>query len=119
MNRSVRVAALQLAAHDRAGFSGAIDGIVDAVGRAAAQADLVVLPEGTLPAYVLGDAPVDSTAIEAGLARLQNIAAAEHAAIVVGAAARDGASLYNGAFVIDTDGSLAGRADKLFLWHFD
>ncbi len=119
MTRSVRVAALQLAAHDRAGFSGALDGIVDAVGRAAAQADLIVLPEGTLPAYVLGDTPVDSTAIEAGLARLQNIAAAERAAIVVGAVARDGASLYNAALVIDTDGSLAGRADKLFLWHFD
>jgi predicted amidohydrolase len=119
MDRPVRVAALQLAAHDRAGFAGAIDGIVDAVRRAAAQADLVVLPEGTLPAYVLGDAPVDSTPIEASLSRLQNIAASERAVIVVGAAARDGASLYNAAFVIDTDGSLAGRADKLFLWHFD
>jgi predicted amidohydrolase len=119
MNRSVRVAALQLAAHDRAGFSGAFEGIVDAIGRAASQADLVVVPEGTLPAYVLGDATVDSTAIEAGLARLQNIAAAQRTAIVVGAAARDGASLYNAAFVIDADGSLAGRADKLFLWHFD
>ena len=119
MSRSIRVAAVQLRAHARADFASSVDAIVASASRAAEHADLVVLPEGTFPAYVLERDDVDDDAIASALARLQDVAAAHNCAIVAGAALRSGAKLRNAAVVIDTDGSIAGRAEKLFLWHFD
>lgn len=121
MTRSIRVAAAQLRAHDRDAFASRLDAIVDAAAAAAASAQLVVLPEGTLPAYVLGDDPVDDAAVHAAIGRLANVARSAGAVVVAGAAVRgaDSASHYNAAIAIDRDGTLAGRADKLFLWHFD
>lgn len=110
---------MQLRAHDRSDFAHVLDGIIDAVRDAAAHADLVVLPEGTFPAYVLGEATVDGTAIAAALERLREIAIATRTVMVAGAVTQAGGILRNGAIVIDADGSAAGRADKLFLWHFD
>jgi predicted amidohydrolase len=119
MIRIIRVAALQLRAHDRDDFPSSFETIIVSVREAACKADLIVLPEGTLPAYVLGAAPIDEEAIARALDRLREIAAATQTVIVVGAAhVRDGATR-NAAFVIDADGSLAGDTDKLFLWHFD
>lgn len=86
---------------------------------AAADADLIVLPEGTLPAYVLGAAPLETEAITRALDRLRDFARATRTVVVVGAAHASDGVTRNAAFVIDADGSLAGRADKLFLWHFD
>jgi predicted amidohydrolase len=119
--RSVRVAALQLRAHDRADFSRAEDAIVSAVARAAAGAELVVLPEGTFPAYVLGNArdAYDAAAVDAAIGRLCKLARDTSTVIVAGAVIADVGTVRNAALVIDRDGSLAGRADKLFLWHFD
>jgi len=119
MIRSIRAAAMQLRAHDRADFPRSLDGILDSVRRAAADADLIVLPEGTLPAYVIGTTPVDARAIAGALDRLREIAASTQTVIVAGAVAVDGDRAYNAAIAIDADGSIAGRADKLFLWHFD
>ncbi len=119
MNRSIRVAALQLQAHDRADFASRLDSIVHSVRDAAEQAELIVLPEATFPAYVLGAASLDASTIESAIEQLREIAAATRSVIVAGAAVPDGAVLRNGAIVIDADGSVAGRADKLFLWHFD
>jgi predicted amidohydrolase len=121
MTRSIRIAAIQLRAHDRAAFAESLDGIVAAVDAAAARAELVVLPEGTLPAYVLGDEPVDHAAIEAAIDRLCLSARRSGVAIVTGAAILSPGALrpHNAAVVIDRDGSVAGHADKLFLWHFD
>ena len=119
MNRSIRAAAVQLRAHDRGDFLRSLDLALEAASEAASRAQLVVLPEATLPAYVLGDDRVDDAAIAEGLRRLCEIARAAGSVIVVGAAVRDGDRLRNGAVVIDADGSLAGRADKIFLWHFD
>ncbi|HEV7180004.1 MAG TPA: carbon-nitrogen hydrolase family protein, partial [Candidatus Baltobacteraceae bacterium] len=39
--------------------------------------------------------------------------------IVVGTAMRRNGVLYNSAVAIDRDGTIAGSADKAFLWHFD
>jgi predicted amidohydrolase len=78
-----------------------------------------VLPEATFPAYVLGSAPLDEAAIEQALHRLREIARKTATVIVAGAAAPSESGVRNTAFVIDADGSVAGRADKLFLWHFD
>ena len=119
MIRIIRVAALQLRAHDRDDFPSSLETIIASTREAACNVDLIVLPEATLPAYVLGAAPIDEKAIARALDRLREIAAATETVIVVGAAhVRDGATR-NAAFAIDADGSLAGDTDKLFLWHFD
>jgi predicted amidohydrolase len=115
----IRIAALQLRAHDRTDFARSLDGIIDAVRAAAADADLIVLPEATFPAYVLGEATVDGSAVAGALERLRDIAIATRTVVVAGAVTQAGGILRNGAIVIDADGSTAGRADKLFLWHFD
>ncbi|MGB8907247.1 MAG: carbon-nitrogen hydrolase family protein, partial [Candidatus Cybelea sp.] len=112
--------AVQLRAHDRDDFPLTLDRIIEAASEAALHADLVVLPESTFPAYVLGGARlVEEAAIAGAIQRLREVALATHTVIVAGAAASTDTGLRNGAFVIDSDGSLAGRADKLFLWHFD
>jgi predicted amidohydrolase len=51
--------------------------------------------------------------------RLQSIARDRTCAIVAGTAFPVDGALRNSAIVIDRDGSIAGRADKYFLWHFD
>lgn len=116
---SFSVAAMQLQAHDRDAFAQSVDSILEATRRAAAGSDLVVLPEATFPAYVLGDSSIDDAAVNEAIARVREIAERSHTVIVAGAAARVNGALRNAALVIDADGSLAGRADKLFLWHFD
>ncbi len=110
---------MQLRAHDRSDFAGALPRILDDTRRAAARSDLLVLPEATFPAYVLGGNDFDENELAGALERLREIARASRTVIVAGAAARIGGGIRNAAFVIDADGSLAGRADKLFLWHFD
>jgi predicted amidohydrolase len=119
MIRSIRVAAVQLAAHDRGDFAQALERVVGAVNHASREAELVVLPEATFPAYVLGSAPLDGAEIERAIERLREIARDTRTAIVAGTALLVDGRVRNGAVVIDSDGSLAGRADKLFLWHFD
>ncbi len=119
MTRSIAVAALQLRAHDRSDFPGSLDSILDALRRSAREADLVVLPEGTFPAYVLGDEPFDEAAVEDAIERVREIARESQAVIVAGVAVRRDGGLRNAALVVDADGSLAGHVDKLFLWHFD
>jgi len=79
----------------------------------------VVLPEGTLPAYVLGYGDFREDEIAAALAECRAIARENHVVLVVGAARSEGDRLFNSAIVIDADGSVAGAADKHFLWHFD
>lgn len=113
------VAALQLRAHDRDAFAQSVGSIIEATRRAAADADLVVLPEGTFPAYVLGSHSIDCAAVDEAIARVREIAQHSQTVIVIGAAAPADAGLGNAALVVDADGSLAGRTDKLFLWHFD
>jgi predicted amidohydrolase len=119
--RSIRIAAVQLNAHDRADFARVEDAIILAAAEAATRADLVVLPEGTFPAYVLGGASDagDAAAVEVAVGRLCNLARDARTVIVAGVAVRRAGALRNAALVIDRDGSLAGHADKLFLWHFD
>jgi len=121
MRRSIRVAAVQLPAHDRADFARLGERIVRTVEDATNGAEMVVLPEGTFPAYVLGDSTEadDESMVGAALERLCNLAHHTSTVIVVGAAMRRGKALANAAVAIDRDGSLAGTADKLFLWHFD
>src|SRR5580658_8440946 len=119
MARSITVAALQLAAHDRGDFRIGLKRALDAARLASRDADLIVLPEATFPAYVLGKAPLAVHETQDAIDGLRAIARENGTVIVAGAAVlRDGRA-HNAALVIDADGSLAGHADKLFLWHFD
>lgn len=117
--KQIDVAVLQLEAHDRHAFASRWPSIAAAVKQECRGTDLLVLPEGTIPSYVIGTEAIDSSATEQALATLCEIACAESTVIVCGIArtVRDG--VHNSAAVIDADGSIAGYADKHFLWHFD
>ncbi len=120
MPRTIRAAAVQLRAHDRGSFEKVWPSIAVRVREAAGTgAQLVVLPEGTLPAYVLGHERFEQAQIEPALAHCREIARAHSSVIVIGAARRQGERVFNTALIVDSDGSIAGTADKQFLWHFD
>lgn len=120
MAGSLVVAAVQLAAHSRASFESVwprIAGRIEAA--AAAGARLVVLPEATLPSYVLGYERYNESETERELRQCRALAEQHRIVLVVGAARREGERVFNSAIIIDADGSIAGCADKHFLWHFD
>lgn len=119
VTRTLRVAALQLAANDRTDFESARQAFRSIVVSAARENDLVVLPEATLPAYVLGDDRIDDVAVSRAIDDLRTVARESSCVIVAGAAIRRAGKLYNSAVVIDADGTIAGSAEKIFLWHFD
>lgn len=120
MTTQLAVAALQLSAHDRADFAAVWPGVVRRVDDAAAAgARLIVLPEATVPAYVIGLEALDARQIERAVADLQQVARQRAVTIVCGSACVVDGVAYNSAIAIDADGSLAGSADKFFLWHFD
>jgi predicted amidohydrolase len=118
--RRVKVCAIQLLAHDRASLPRAWPPIAQRIRDAAkAGAQLIVLPEGTLPAYVLGRRPFDDAEIADALAECGNLARDLKIVLVAGAARAHEGRVYNSAIVFDTAGEIAGSADKHFLWHFD
>lgn len=120
MARTLVAAAIQLAAHSRASFTQAWTGIAQRIEAAATTgAQLIVLPEGTLPSYVLGYQRYEAAEIESALEQCREIARHNGVVLVVGAARKAGDRVFNSAVVIDRDGSTAGSADKHFLWHFD
>jgi predicted amidohydrolase len=82
-------------------------------------AHLIVLPEGTVPAYFLGEQAVDPALLASAERALAGIARASGATIVYGGARISGGRTYNGANVIGPDGRDLGFASKHFLWHFD
>lgn len=116
---TLRVAAVQLAAHDRTDFEHRRTAIFDRVDAAARMARLVVLPEATLPAYVMGKQAYDGQATTLGLQTLAQIARTRGATIIVGAVLAHEGRLSNAAVAVDVDGRIAGQAAKFFLWHFD
>jgi predicted amidohydrolase len=120
MTRTITAAAIQAAAHDRASLAQVWPALAQRARDAArAGVDLVVLPEGTLPAYVLGYGSFNESEIASALEDCRAIARENETVLVVGAARREGDRVFNSAIVIDSDGSIAGTADKHFLWHFD
>ncbi len=120
MKRTLTVAAIQLPAHDREAFDDVWPGIRTHVADAANNgADIVVLPEGTIPAYVLGELPLDASLIERSVKDLRDDASRLRVLVICGLGRAHASSQYNSAIVIDTNGDVAGYADKAFLWHFD
>jgi len=121
----VRVALVQLRAFELEEAAEGLRHTLEMVDRAAAERpDLIVLPEVTYPAYFLRSreeyrqvGPLDADA----LIRTFGGKAAQHGAyLVVGVAfPSDEGEVTNSALLFAPDGSLAGRYDKSFLWHFD
>jgi predicted amidohydrolase len=120
MSRTITVAAVQTAAHDRTALPETWPRVAARIRDAARSgAKLIVLPEGTLPSYVIGYEAFDEREIAAALEETRTIARQHACVIVIGAARKDGNRVFNSALVVDADGSIAGAADKHFLWHFD
>lgn len=123
MVRTSRIALLQLPAFAIEQASASLEHTLRRIDEAAARRpDIIALPEMTYPAYFLGgralpaDAPTATDAVERFAAK-----ARQHGIwIAAGTALDDGSGgLTNGAALFARDGSLAGRYDKAFLWHFD
>jgi predicted amidohydrolase len=113
------VALLQLRAHDRYDFTERWPSIRARVAAAAdGGAELIVLPEGTIPAYVIGEQPVEPELLAGAARDLAAIASGSNTTIVAGGGRYDGERYLNSALVISAAG-IIGTADKCFLWHFD
>ena len=118
--RRIPVAAIQTPAHDRSAFESAWPRILASVDEAAqGGAKLIVLPEGTVPGYVLGTEPVSSDLLNDARAALAVSARRYEVTIVYGTALHVGGETYNAAVVLGPDGTQLGSASKRFLWHFD
>jgi predicted amidohydrolase len=117
--RPTPVAAVQTRAHDRAGFTERWPGLLARIAAAAESgARLIVVPEGTVPAYVIGTQPVDPQQLESAAQDVIAVAARTGATVVYGGARASEHGLANSAYVVTPNG-IAGFADKCFLWHFD
>jgi predicted amidohydrolase len=121
----VRVALLQLRAFDLEEAAKGLRHTLEMVDRAAEERpDLIVLPEVTYPAYFLRSREEYRRAglLDAdALLRTFGGKAAQHGAyLAVGVAfPSDEGEVTNSAVLFAPDGSLVGRYDKSFLWHFD
>ena len=117
--RPTPVAAVQTVAHDRADFPERWPALLARIAAAAESgARLIVVPEGTVPAYVIGTDPVDPQQLEDAARDVIAVAARTGATIVYGGARADARGLANSAYVA-TPAGIAGYADKCLLWHFD
>ncbi len=119
-HNEIPVACIQTLAHDRANFVPAwrrACELIDQAGRRGAK--LVVLPEGTVPAYVLGDEPVETTLLEGAASDVAALARRHGMTVVYGAAKVVYDKTFNAAVAIGAGGSELGYSAKRFLWHFD
>jgi predicted amidohydrolase len=118
-SRPTPVAAVQPRAHDRATFAQRWPALLAQMTAAAeSHARLIVVPEGTVPAYVLGSEPIDPQQLADAAQDVIRIAAATGATFVYGGARAHESGVANSAYVVTGDGVI-GFADKCFLWHFD
>lgn len=118
--RRIPVACVQARAHDRADFETCWPRVLALADAAAARgAKLVVLPEGTVPAYVLGTAPVEAGQLERAQSALAELAQRHAITLVYGGAKLVQGRTFNAAIAVGPDGSELGFAAKQFLWHFD
>jgi predicted amidohydrolase len=118
--RKIPVAALQIAAHDRAQFDSRwprIEALVNEAGKRGAK--LIVLPEGTVPGYVLGTEAVPLQQLERASLGLAALARQYEATVIYGGAKIVDGLTFNAAIAIGPDGRELGYAAKQFLWHFD
>jgi predicted amidohydrolase len=118
--RTLPVAAIQPNAHDRNDFKTIWPRVLRLANDAAERgAKLIVLPEGTVPAYVLGTEPVHASEIGGANEDLQALASRYGLVIVYGGVKIANGAARNAAICIGPDGAELGYAAKQFLWHFD
>lgn len=111
---------MQTRAHDRSQFEATWPHVLSLVASAGARgAALVILPEGSVPAYVLGLEPVPQAQLDYALRTLGALAAGYRMTVVYGSARIVRDRTFNSAIVIGPDGRELGHASKQFLWHFD
>ncbi|MEW6523795.1 MAG: carbon-nitrogen hydrolase family protein [Bacillota bacterium] len=120
---TLRVSCVQLAARDAGQAAVALERALEAVDEAAGHgSDLILLPECVYPAYYLRpwlDRRDHYPDLEHALEQFCARAARHRAWVCVGLVEENEGALYNTAFLIDRRGSVAGKARKHFLWHFD
>lgn len=119
----MRIAVLQIKANDLSDARTAWDRLENKVLDAAADHDLILVPECAYPAYFLhpdeGDLQPVLSDGEAFLLRMKEIARQKHVYIAYGYAEHSGEQLYNTALLIDQQGNEVIKKRKSFLWHFD
>lgn len=117
----MRIACVQLRAHEVSEADAALEEAVEAATEAGRDADLVVLPEATYPGYVLHEAGpyLDPGWFERGRAAFAEVAAGTETWVVVGLVRTEGDGVLNSAVLLDPKGRVASIGDKVFLWHFD
>ncbi len=116
----IPVACVQPGAHNREDFDSVWPHLVSLVDDAGDRgARLIVLPEATVPAYVLGTEPVPLEQIARAFADMSALAQRHGAVIVYGGAKVVDGRTFNAAICIGPDGRELGYAAKQFLWHFD
>ena len=118
--RSLAVACVQLRAHERERFADRWPAMLERIAEATrAGAELVVVPEGTVPNYVIGEFRPEIKMLARAAEDILAISKQANSTIVIGGARyRDDGALLNSAWVV-TPAGIAGYADKCFLWHFD
>jgi predicted amidohydrolase len=119
---TLRVACAQLAARPWEDASAALRDIRSALRAAhAAEARLVVFPEGSYPAYVVpeGGARRTTPSVREAVAVIARCARRYRMTVVIGVVQNRSGALYNEALVIEPDGSLAGSYAKACLWSQD
>lgn len=123
MDRTARVALLQLPAYAIEDAAASLDHTLGAIDRAARERpDIIVMPEMTYPAYLLGSSDLSGlqTSPADALERFAGRARRHRVYIAAGLALDDGRGGHvNAAALLDRNGALAGRYAKSFLWHFD
>jgi len=116
----IPVACVQTRAYDREDFEQRFDDVLAQIARAGeGGARLIVLPEGTVPAYVIGERPVEEAIVARAQSAVAALAIRYRATIVYGSARTIDGLTYNTATTIGPDGALLGAPAKHFLWHFD
>ncbi|HEX2912657.1 MAG TPA: carbon-nitrogen hydrolase family protein [Chloroflexia bacterium] len=123
---SIKIASLQLRAFELGEARAALDHAISMIEQAVEEhhPDLIVTPECTYPAYVLGSAQEFSQNYPGDpLPRLSDLARKHQIHLCVGLAtpaeSEGGPVIYNEAVLLGPDGSLIGRTAKSLLWHFD
>jgi predicted amidohydrolase len=121
MAPTTRVALLQLRAYEVDAAAESLAYTLRRIDDAARERpDVIVLPEGTYPAYFLGgEYPRGVLTPAEALERFAEKARAHRVHIAAGLAIETDAGLQNGAALLRRDGTLAGVYAKSFLWHFD
>lgn len=126
MMQDLRVACVQLQAHDVDEAEIALQEALEAIDRAAAQkAHLVLLPECTYPGYMLRDwgrgaaRLAGEQAVVRAVQTFSEKAAQHRCYLAAGLVESEGDTYYNAAILFDPAGKIVGKARKHFLWHFD